>query len=114
MAGLGGTTFEITIDAIGIATVTCANPGAPNGGGQNTDVPGQHTEVETSGTTGELPTPRNGQFEFTVATLAPPAPTDACPNDAWTATITDVEFTEATLSLFEDGVLVDQITVAVG
>ena len=113
VAGLGGTVFEITVDATGLATVTCANPGAPSGGGQNTDVPGQRTEVNTSGTTGELPTPRNGQFVFTVSTLEPVAPSDACPNDSWTPTITDVEFTEATVSLFEDGVLVDQFTAPV-
>ena len=117
VAGLGGTTFEIQIDATGIADVTCANPGAPSGGGQNTDVPGQRTEVTTSGTTGELPTPRNGQFVFGIDPLLttgePAAPTDACPNDSWEASIVDVEFTTATLTLLEDGVQSDQITVPV-
>jgi len=108
VAGLGGTTFEITVEATGIATITCANPG------QNEDVPGQRKEITTAGSSGPLPTPRNGQYQFSVATVAPEAPSDACPNEMWTPTITDVEFTEATLSLFEDGVLSDQVTVPVG
>ena len=107
VAGLGGTTFEITVQATGIATVTCANPG------HNEDVPGQRKEITTAGSSGPLPTPRNGQYVFTVTTDAPTAPDDACPNDQWTPTITDVEFTEATISLFEDGVLSDQVTVPV-
>lgn len=108
VAGLGGTTFEITVEATGIASVTCANPG------QNQDVPGQRKEITASGSSGPLPTPRNGQYVFTVTSDAPQAPDDACPNDKWTPTITDVEFTEATLSLFEDGALSDQETVLVG
>jgi hypothetical protein len=108
VAGLGGTTFEITIDAVGIASVECENPGG-------NVAPGQDTEVRTSGTTGELPTPRNGQYLFTISTLDPePLPaTPTCPNDQWVPHIVDVTFTEATLSLFEDGVLVDQVTVPV-
>jgi hypothetical protein len=110
VAGLGGTTFEITIDAVGIADVQCKNP-SENG----KFVPGQATEVATSGTTGEQPTPRNGQFEFDVSTLDPEPlpPTPTCPNDAWTPHIVDVAFTTATLTLFEDGVQVDQIVVPV-
>jgi len=108
VAGLGGTTFEITIDAVGTASVECINPAGHR-------APGQDTTVETSGTTGTLPTPRNGQFVFSVATLEPgPLPaTPTCPNEMWTPVITDVEFTEATLTLLEDGVISDQITVPV-
>jgi len=107
VAGLGGTTFEITVEASGIASITCANPG------NNEDVPGQRKEITTSGSSGPLPTPRNGQYVFNVSTVAPTAPDDACPNEQWTPTVVDVEFTEATISLFEDGVLSDQITVPV-
>jgi len=108
VAGLGGTTFEITIDAVGTASVECENPGG-------NVAPGQDTTVETEGTTGTLPTPRNGQFQFSVATLDPePLPaTPTCPNDAWTPHIVDVTFTEATLTLLENGVISDQITVPV-
>lgn len=109
VAGLGGTTFEIIVTAEGIASVTCANPG------RNEDVPGQRTAVSTTGTTGPLPTPRNGNYDFEVTTAEPGPlpPTPTCPNARWQATITDVEFTTAILSLFEDGLLVDQETVLV-
>lgn len=108
VAGLGGTTFEITIEADGIASVECTNPGG-------NVAPGQDTAVTVEGTTDPQPTPRNGQFVFTIATDDPEPlpPTPTCPNDQWTPNIVDVAFTEATLSLFEDGVLSDQVVVPV-
>jgi hypothetical protein len=110
VAGLGGTSFEITIEADGIASVECINPGGNR-------APGQDTEVSVEGSTGSEPTPRNGQFLFTVSTADPgPLPsTPTCPNPQWTATIVDVKFTTATLSLYEDGSEVpsDQIMVPV-
>jgi len=108
VAGLGGTTFEITIEAAGIATVECINPGGNR-------APGQDTAVTVAGTTDPLPTPRNGQFQFTVTTDSPaPLPaTPTCPNPQWMPEIVDVAFTEATLSLFEDGALSDQVVVPV-
>jgi hypothetical protein len=108
VAGLGGTTFEITIEASGIASVVCINPGGNR-------APGQDTTVNVAGSTDPLPTPRNGQYRFTVTTDDPgPLPaTPTCPNAQWTPVITDVAFTTATLSLYEDGVLSDQITVPV-
>ena len=39
--------------------------------------------------------------------------TPTCPKRSWTAEVVDVTFTTAVLSLFEDGVLVDQETVLV-
>jgi hypothetical protein len=108
VAGLGGTTFEITIEADGIASVVCTNPAGNR-------APGQDTAVTVAGSTGPLPTPRNGQFVFTIATdpPAPLPPTPTCPNEMWTATIVDVTFTTATLTLFEDGVQSDQVVVPV-
>ena len=108
VAGLGGTTFEITIDATGTASVTCTNKGGKI-------APGQNTTVETSGTTGEQTTDTNGSFEVTVSTDDPEPlpPTPTCPNPGWTANIDDVTFTTATLSLFQDNLLVDQVTVMV-
>jgi hypothetical protein len=108
VAGLGGTTFEITIEADGIATVECINPGGNR-------APGQDTAVTVAGTTDPLPTPRNGQFNFTVTTDSPDPlpPTPTCPNNQWTPVITDVAFTDATLTLFEDGVQSDQVIVPV-
>ncbi|HEX6577777.1 MAG TPA: hypothetical protein VF082_05360 [Jiangellaceae bacterium] len=108
VAGLGGTTFEITIEADGIASVECTNPGG-------NVAPGQDTAVTVAGTTGPLPTPQNGQYVFTIETdsPAPLPPTPTCPNEMWTATIVDVSFTTATLTLFEDGVQTDQVIVPV-
>ncbi len=108
VAGLGGTTFTVEIAATGIASVECTNPG------ENV-APGQDTAVDVAGTTGPLPTPRNGQATVTITTDAPDPlpPTPTCPNDMWTANIVDVTFTTATLSLFEDGNLSDTVVVTV-
>lgn len=108
VAGLGGTTFQITIAAAGIATVECENPGG-------NVAPGQNTSVTVEGDTDPLPTPRNGQYRFRIESDSPePLPsTPACPNDKWSANITDVAFTEATLTLLENGNVSDTITVPV-
>jgi hypothetical protein len=109
VAGLGGTTFEITVDAAdAIASVECTNPGG-------NVAPGQDTEVDVEGTSGPLPTPRNGNFNFGLTTDDPePLPsTPTCPNRQWTPNIVDLTFTDATVTLTEDGVVSDTITVAV-
>jgi hypothetical protein len=106
VAGLGGTTFTITVEAQGTASVECRNPGG-------NVAPGQSFSFDAAGASGPFPTPRNGQARYTVRTDAPTAPAGACPNPQWTATVTDVEFTDATISLFEDSNLSDQVTVPV-
>ena len=107
VAGLGGTTFTINVTAEGTASVECANPAG-------NVAPGQSFTFTATGTTGSIPTPRNGQYRFTVSTTAPTAPAGSCPNPMWTATVTDVTFTTATLTLVEDSNLSDTITVPVG
>lgn len=107
VAGLGGETFEITVAAEGRGTVECTNPGG-------NVAPGQTFDTTISGSSGPLETTRNGRFLYTVTTGEPVAPADACPNEQWTATVTDVEFTEATITLLEDGVVSDSVTVPVG
>jgi hypothetical protein len=107
VAGLGGTTFEITLQVSGIATVECTNPGG-------NVAPGQDTAVDASASTGPLPTPRNGQFEFSLTTATPTVPNfPTCPNPGWTATVTDVAFGDATLTLIEDTTQSDQVIVPV-
>jgi hypothetical protein len=108
VAGLGGTTFEITLSATGVASVECENPAGHV-------APGQDTEVPLEGSSGPLATPRNGQYNFTVMTDPPdPLPaTPTCPNNKWTPHIVDVSFTFATLTLLEDGVVSDTVTVPV-
>lgn len=108
VAGLGGTTFEITVEAEGIASVECTNPGG-------NVAPGQDTAVTVAGTTDPLPTPRNGQYRFSLTSDDPePLPaTPTCPNNQWTPDIVDVTFTTATLTLLEGGMVSDTITVPV-
>jgi hypothetical protein len=106
VAGLGGTTFRIDVSASGVADVTCTNPG-----GQV--APGQSFSFAGAGSTGDQLTPRNGQFRFSVETVSPTAPPGSCPNPMWTATVTDVHFTDATLTLFENSTVADTITVPV-
>jgi hypothetical protein len=108
VAGLGGTTFEITVAAEGIATVECTNPAG-------NVAPGQDTAVDVSGSSGPLATPRNGSFRFNLESDDPEPlpPTPTCPNARWTANITDVTFGDATVTLLEDNVVSDTITVPV-
>jgi hypothetical protein len=106
VAGLGGTTFTITVSAPGTASVTCTNPAG-------NVAPGQSFSTTVSGTSGPFATPRNGQARFTVTSDTPSAPAGSCPNPKWTATVTDVEFGDATITLFEDGNVSDTITVPV-
>jgi hypothetical protein len=106
VAGLGGTTFTITVSAPGTATVECTNPGG-------NVAPGQTFTTTATGTSGPQPTPRNGQFRFTVTTDTPTAPPGSCPNPGWTAEVVDVTFGDATITLFEDSTVSDTITVPV-
>jgi hypothetical protein len=106
VAGLGGTTFEIRVSAQGTASVTCTNPAG-------NVAPGQSFSTTSTGSGGPQPTPRNGQASFSVSTTTPTAPAGSCPNPKWTATVTDVQFTTATITLLEDGTVSDTITVPV-
>lgn len=106
VAGLGGTTFEIRVSAQGTASVTCTNPAG-------NVAPGQSFTTTSTGSGGPQPTPRNGAALFSVSTTTPTAPAGSCPNPKWTATVTDVQFTTATITLLEDNVVSDTITVPV-
>jgi len=107
VAGLGGTTFSITVAAEGNASVECANPAG-------NVAPGQDTAVDVSGSSGPLATPRNGQFRFSLTSDDPEVPaTPTCPNRRWTPNIVDVTFGDATLTLRENGTVSDTITVPV-
>jgi hypothetical protein len=107
VAGLGGTTFTVSVTANGQASVVCTNPG-------DNPAPGQAFSFTATGNTGSQPTPRNGSAQFLVSTTAPTAPANSCPNPKWTATVTDVAFSgDATLTLTEDSTVSDTITVPV-
>jgi hypothetical protein len=106
VAGLGGTTFTILVSAPGTATVECTNPAG-------NVAPGQTFDTTATGQSGPFPTPRNGQARFTIRTDTPVAPPGSCPNPMWTATVVDVTFGDATLTLLEDSNISDTITVPV-
>jgi hypothetical protein len=107
VAGLGGTTFTITVQAAGTATVECSNPAG-------NVAPGQAFGFTAAGSSGPFATPRNGSAKYTVTTNAPSAPAGSCPNPKWTATVTDVTFTTtATITLFEDSTVSDSETVPI-
>ena len=106
VAGLGGTTFQIDVSAPGTASVTCTNPAG-------NVAPGQSFTTTAAGTSGPQPTPRNGSARFDVETTTPTAPAGSCPNPKWTATVVDVDFGDATITLSEGGLVSDTITVPV-
>jgi len=105
IAGLGNKDVTIVLSATGTASITCTNKGG-------NVAPGQSKTVTTTGSVSNL-RPENGRVNFTVTTA--PATLGSgqgnqkyqgCPNGNWTPTITDVEFTSATLSVYQGGRLV--------
>jgi hypothetical protein len=109
IAGLGNQDVTVQVLASGTGTVTCRNPAGKV-------APGQDQEINTSGTQTGIEV-KNGKATFSVTTLPPAQPTDAtdagCPNDKWRARITDVDFTSATINVYQGGMLVFTQTRAI-
>jgi hypothetical protein len=99
VAGLGNEDLTVVLDATGVAATECINPAGNR-------APGQDTIVTTTGTVTDIEV-KNGRAFFDVTTAEPFVPNyPTCPNPLWTAVVTDVDFTEATLSFFQGGELV--------
>ena len=101
IAGLGNADVTIRITATGVASTVCTNPGGQQAPGINKKLTAVGTQfipvVEFD---------KNGNIVFNVTTEqpAPLTPKQAgCPNNNWTASITDVDFSEATIDVFQNG-----------
>ena len=102
LAGIGNEDLTITVSVTGIATkITCTNPGGNQAPGQNK--PGVTASGTQTITRDEV---KNGTVRINVTTLEPAQLTPkqaGCPNNRWTATIEDVSFTSATITIVQGG-----------
>lgn len=110
LAGLGNKDVTITLTATGTADdITCTNKGGNVAPGQNK--PKVTTLGQTSVPVTEV---KNGNVAFSVETAEPfvTAKQAGCPNNNWTATVNDVDFTSATITVVQGGKVVLKQTFA--
>ena len=108
ITGLGNGDVTITVKTTGSATTLCTNQGGNAAPGQN------KTPVSPSGQA-TIPSTqiKNGNLSACVTTTPPPAPTAAeagCPNSNWSASVTDVQFATAEITIVQGGQVVLQQT----
>lgn len=103
LTGLGNTDVTLVLNASGIPAVTCTN-----GGGNQ--VPGQSApKVSAQGSTTLIPNTsltKNGSTPYRVETDSSTLPTltwqeGGCPNSNWSAAITFVYWTNATITVYD-------------
>ena len=110
IAGLGNEDITIVVTATGDATGTCTNKG-------KNEPPGQNPLKRTTEAKITNLEPKNGRVDFCVTTAEPAAASAremGCPNDNWTATITDVKFTSMTITVYQKGKVVYQASFPSG
>jgi len=105
LAGLGNRDVLVGLQARAHARTMCANPAGYEAPGQNP------ADVVVAGAQSIPVTEiKNGTTPFSVTTEPPPAPPTwreaGCPNANWTARITSLEFTGATLTVEQGGATV--------
>lgn len=105
LSGLGTSGFTVTLNATGTPDATCTNPGG------SSKVPGQNpASVSVTGSVNINPSrvDKNGNADYAVTTAAPAQPANGtaggCPGANWTATITDMHWTSATITVVQGNV----------
>ena len=101
-AGLGNFDTLQNVTARAQPTAVCINPGS----GEHQPAGQNPAEVDVSGSTavpaGDI---KNGNVTIATTTTPPTTPVAGapdCPNPNWTEVITDMAFTSATITLFQD------------
>ena len=101
LAGLGNQDVTITVETTGFANTTCTNPGGTAAPGQNKTPVSPTAQVTIPST--QI---KNGNLTVCLATATPATPTAAeagCPNGNWTASLNDVTFTTAKVTVVQGG-----------
>jgi hypothetical protein len=104
LTGLGDQDAFITLTATADATTICTNQGG-------SQMPGQTVTVTVTGDRAQVHKQNVGYESVTNLAAQPTAQQAGCPKGNWTAQITDLTFTSATISVEQGGQIVLSQTV---